>query len=252
MNRFRCLAAAPALLLTACGMEQSYYVKPDDSPDMLTGIAHMLPPRNPPAPLDVGVTFKSEGRISAAGTDTLYQTVHDGLTAKGRWKVHRLGSAGEDFGAVIQSIITARAGALPNQPDKPRLLMLVENAPDLSAGTRSSYFLSGMTFGAYSLNKPTDRYDVTIAYRDAQGMERVYRSHQDLYFFTGSKILGSDSGAMAGLKHYDSVQSAFGGIVDNSVNGTRRGTVTAGQPHFETPAATVPTASGATKALQKP
>jgi len=234
--RLRCTAAVSALLLTACGMEQSYYVKPGDSPDMLTGIAHMVPPSHPPAPLDVGVTFKSDGRISAAGSDSLYQTVRDGLSAKGRWDVHRLGGSGDDVGALIQAIVTARAGALPNQPDKPRLLMLVENAPDLSTGTRTSYFLSGMSFGAYSLHKPTDRYDVTIAYRDAAGMERVYRSHQDLYFFTGSRIFGTDTDALAGMKHYDSAESAFDGIVDNSVNGTRRGTVTAGQPRFEAPA----------------
>jgi len=235
MNRLRCIAAASAFLLTAC-MEQSYYVKPDNSPDMLTGVAHMVPPRNPPARLDVGVTFKSEGRISAAGSDSLYQTVRDGLTAKGRWDVHRLGGPADDFGAAIQAIVTAPAGSLPSQPGKPRLLMLVENAPDLSSGTRRSYFLSGMTFGAYSINKPTDRYDVTIAYRDEQGMERVYRSHQDLYFFTGSTVFGNEPGPLAGMKHYDTVQKAFGGIVDNSVNGTRRGTVTPGQPRFETPA----------------
>ena len=93
-----------------------------------------------------------------------------------------------------------------------------------------------MTFGAYSLLKPTDRYDVTIAYRDAEGTVRVYRSHQDLYFFTGSKVFGSDTSGLAGMKHYATPESAFSGIVDNSVNGTRHGTVTAGQPRFETPA----------------
>jgi len=236
----RAATAAAALLLGACGMDASYYVKTDNSPDVLTGVAHMMPPPHPPAPLDLGVTFKSGGKILLGATDLLYRSVHDDLSSRGRWAVHRLGSMGEDFAPVIQSIVTARAGTLQNQPAQARMLVLVENAPDLSAGTRTNYFVSGMTFGAYSLHKPTDRYDVTIAYRDPQGVERIYRSHQELYLAIGSRVFGYDTQGLAGLKAYDSPVAAFNGIVDNSVNGARRGTVTPGTPHFEVPQPATP------------
>lgn len=238
MNRtgFRCTAAASTLLLSACGMENAYYVKTDGSPDVLVGVAHMVPPPDPPAPLDVGVTFKSEGRVLPPASDALYQTVHDGLGSKGHWDVRRLGKSGDDFSAMIRAVVTAGAGALQPVTARPRLLMLVENSPDLSFGTNKDYFLSGMSFGTYAMHKPTDRYDVTIAYRDAQGVERIYRSHQDIYFAVGSKYVGSGAQGLAGMKAYDSLQAAFGGIVDNSVNGARHGTVTAGQPHFDAPA----------------
>jgi hypothetical protein len=183
----------------------------------------------------VGVTFKSDGRVSPGASDTLYLTVRQGLTAKGRWDVRRLGRPGDDFAAVIQAV--ARAGGAVPRPAPARLLMLVENSPDLSMATRSEYFLSGFSLGAWSRSKPTDRYDVTVAYRDPQGVERVYRSHQDLYFTTGSKLFGTGGPSQPDMKPYGSVLSAFGGIVDNSVNGARRGTVTAGQPRFETPGA---------------
>ncbi len=230
------------LLLSACGMENAYYVKTDDSPDVLVGVAHMVPPPHPPAALNVGVTFKSAGKVLPQASDTLYQTVHDGLSSKGRWDVHRIGQPGDDVANQIHAIITARAGALPVVTDKPRLLLLVENSPDLSGSTKTDYFLSGMTFGTYSMTKPTDRYDVTIAYRDAQGLERIYRSHQDLYFAVGSKYIARDDHDLEGLKAYKSAQAAFDGIVDNSVNGTRHGTVTAGQPRFEMPPPQAPAA----------
>jgi hypothetical protein len=240
MHRLRlcCTTAAALLLLAGCGMDNRYYVKTDGSTDVLTGVAHMLPPRSPPAPLDVGVTFKSGGRIAPGASDTLYQTLRDGLTSKGRWDVHRIGGSGDDFSAVIQAIVKARAGSLPAQAARPRLLMLVENAPDLSLATRRDFFFSGFTLGAITQSKPTDRYDVTIAYRDPQGVERIYRNHQDLYFTTGSKVFGPGVPAEPGLKPYTSVESAFGGIVGNSVNGVRHGTVTAGKPHLEAQAQT--------------
>jgi hypothetical protein len=228
--------AVSTLLLSACGMENNYYVKTDNSPDVLVGVAHMVPPPHPPAPLDVGVTFKSSGKILPLASDTLYQTVHDGLSSKGRWDVHRIGQPGDDVAGQIRAIITAAAGSLPTVTGKARLLMLVENSPDLSGSTKKDYFLSGMTFGTYSMTKPTDRYDVTIAYRDAQGLERIYRSHQDLYFAVGSKYIARDDHDLEGLKAYKSAEAAFGIVVDNSVNGTRHGTVTAGQPRFEAPA----------------
>jgi hypothetical protein len=112
------------------------------------------------------------------------------------------------------------------------------------------YFVSGVTFGAYSLNKPTDRYEVTVAYRDPQGQERVYHSHQDLLFSTGSKVFGRDEHDLEGLQRYSDIQAAFNGVVNNSVYGTRRGTITAGMPRFDTP--TTPAASPANPAPAVP
>lgn len=237
----RCTAAA-VLLLGGCsiGMDNKYYVRTDGSSDVLTGVAHMLPPRNPPAALDLGVTFKSAGRVSPGASDSLYQMVRGGLESKGRWDVHRLGRPADDFGALIQAIVKARAGALPAQPGRPRLLMLVENSPDLSLATRRDYFFSGFTLGAVSQSKPTDRYDVTIAYRDPEGVEKVYRNHQEMYLTTGSKIFGPGTPGQPGMKAYASLDDAFGGIVDNAVNGSRKGTVTAGKPQLDTGAAPVP------------
>jgi len=238
---FRCTAAA-ALLLGGCsiGLDNKYYVRTDGSSDVLTGVAHMVPPRNPPAALDLGVTFKSAGRVSPGASASLYQTVCGGLESKGRWNVHRLGRSADDFGALIQAIVQARAGALPAQPGRLRLLMLVENSPDLSLATRRDYFFSGFTLGAVSQSKPTDRYDVTIAYRDADGVERVYRNHQEMYFTTGSKIFGPGTPGQPGMKAYASLDEAFGGIVDNSVNGSRKGTVTAGKPRLDAAPALAP------------
>jgi hypothetical protein len=235
-------AALCALLLCAC-MDNTVYVRTDGSPAALFGVAHLLPPKSPPAMMDLGVTFKSAGRIIPSASDTLYQAMRDGL-ARSHWSVRRLGGSSDDFSDAIGAIVTAAAGTLPAQPSSsgvtPRLLMLVENAPDLSAGTQTRYFLSGMTFGAWSLHKPTDRYDVTLSYRDPQGLERVYRSHQDLLFSTGSKLFGRDQQGLEGLKHYDTPVAAFKGVVDNSVYGARRGTVTAGTPRFDPPKAQAP------------
>ena len=191
-------------------------------------------PAKLPAPLNLGVTFKSAGKVSPSAADTLYQSVSDGLRAKGQWEVHRLGRASDDFTPVIAAVIQSRAASAAPNPSvssaMQRLLVLVENAPDLSAGTEVNYFLSGMTFGIHSLHKPTDRYDVTIAYRDAKGMDHVYRSHQDLLFSTGSKLFGSDDRSLAGLKHFDTPLAAFNTIVNNSVNGTQKRVITVGRP----------------------
>jgi hypothetical protein len=230
------------MLLCAC-MNNAIYVRTDGSPAALFGVAHLLPPKSPPAMMDLGVTFKSAGRIIPSASDTLYQAMREGL-AKSHWSVRRLGGSADDFSAAIRAVVTAPAGTLPAQPSAtaatPRLLMLVENAPDLSSGTQARYFVSGMTFGAWSLHKPTDRYDVTLTYRDPQGLERVYRSHQDLLFSTGSKLFGRDQQGLEGLRHYDTPVAAFKGVVDNSVYGARHGTVTAGTPRFDLPRAQAP------------
>jgi len=233
LRMLACTALAAAAL-TACGMDNRYYVKTDGSPDVLGGVMHLAAPARLPAPLNVGVTFKSAGKVSPSAADTLYQSVSDGLRAKGQWEVHRLGRASDDFAPVIAAVIQSRAGSAAPNPSvsnaMQRLLVLVENAPDLSAGTEVNYFLSGMTFGMHSLHKPTDRYDVTIAYRDAKGIDHVYRSHQDLLFSTGSKLFGSDDRSLAGLKHFDTPLAAFNTIVNNSVNGTQKRVITVGRP----------------------
>jgi hypothetical protein len=126
---------------------------------------------------------------------------------------------------------------------EPQVLVLVEDRPDTSASTQVSYLMSGMTYGTAQVHKPTDRYDVTIAYRDADGVEHVYKGHQDLIFATGSKLFGRDPSPGPGYKRYESSLAAFNGVVDNSVNGTRHGKVTVGEAVVE-PAAESQTASG--------
>ena len=237
--KLRALACAvlATALVSACGMDNRYYVKTDGSADVLGGVTHLAAPASLPAPLDVGVTFKSAGRILPGAADMLYQSVNEGLRAKGQWEVRRLGGSGDDFAPVIAAVIQSRAGAGSVTNRSPteamqRLLVLVENTPDLSAGTTVNYFFSGMTFGLHSLHKATDRYDVTIAYRDASGMDHIYRSHQDLLFSTGSKLFGSDDGPLAGLRRFDTPLAAFDTIVDNSLNGTRKKVITVGKPNL--------------------
>ena len=236
-------AAVAALAVSACGMDNRYYVKTDGSPDVLGGVMHLGAPTTLPATLNVGVTFKSDGKVSPKAGDTLYQSVSEGLRAKGQWDVHRLGRPGDDFAPVIAAVIQSRpVTALSNHSAADamqRLLVLVENAPDLSAGTEVNYFLSGMTFGLHSLHKPTDRYDVTIAYRDAAGMNHVYRSHQDLLYSTNSKLFGSEDRSLVGLKHFDTSLAAFNTIVNNSVNGAQKRTITVGKPQLNASAAPV-------------
>lgn len=222
--------------LSACTVDRHYYVRTDGSPDVLGGVAHMLPPDKPPEPIALGVTFKSAGKVAPAAADTLFQSVSAGLRAKGQWEVHRLGRSGDDFAPVIAAIEQSRPAAaapLPGTAAMQRLLVLVENAPDLSVGTSVNYFLSGMTFGLHSLQQPTDRYDFTIAYRDAQGVDHLYRSHQDLVLATSSKTFGADTRPVAGLKHFDSPLDAFNGIVSNSVNGAQKKTITVGKPQLD-------------------
>jgi len=224
--------------LSACGMDERYYVKTDGSPDVLHGVAHLAPPAAAPLPLNLGVTFKSDGKISPGASDVLYQSVSDGLSVGGQWQVHRLGSSRDDFAPVIAAVIREPAGsAMPRfVRATQRILVLVENAPDLSESTSASYLFSGMTFGLHSVHKPTDRYDVTIAYRDGDGIDHIYRSHQDLLLATSSKLLGSDDPSLAGLRRYDTALDAFKGIVDNSVNGAQKAVITVGKPRLSQPA----------------
>jgi len=245
-------AALAALAVSACGMDNHYYVRTDGSPDVLGGVVHLGAPTKMPATLNVGVTFKQDGQVVPKAGDTLYQSVSEGLRAKGQWDVHRLGRPGDDFAPVIAAVI--KSHPVPVVPARPgsdamqRLLVLVENAPDLSTGTEVNYFLSGMTFGLHSLHKPTDRYDVTIAYCDAAGMNHVYRNHQDLLYSTGSKLFGSDDGSLAGLKHFDTPLAAFNTIVNNSVNGAQKHGVTVGKPQMNSsiaPAKTTQTVAAA-------
>ncbi len=238
MNTLKTLAGVALLgaVLSACTVDRHYYVKTDGSPDVLAGVAQMLPPDKPPEPIALGVTFKSAGRVAPAAADTLFQSVSAGLRAKGQWEVHRLGRSSDDFAPVIAAIAQSRPPApvpVRGAEAMQRLLVLVENAPDLSMGTSINYFLSGMTFGLHSLQQPTDRYDFTIAYRDAQGVDHLYRSHQDLVLATSSKTLGADARPAAGLKHYDSPLEAFNGIVSNSVNGAQKKTITVGRPQLD-------------------
>jgi len=234
LQMLACMVLA-AVALSACDVDERYYVKTDGSPDVLHGVAH--PAAAVPVPLDLGVTFKSDGKVSPGAADVLYQSVSDGLSAGAQWQVHRLGGSGDDFAPAIAAIVREPAGsAVPGRTRATqRMLMLVENAPDLSEGTKASYLFSGMTFGVHGVHKPTDRYAVTIAYRDGSGIDHIYRSHQELLFATGNKLLGSDDRALAGLRQYDTALAAFKGIVDNSVNGAQKAIITVGQPRPSQP-----------------
>ncbi|MDB5987819.1 MAG: hypothetical protein JWR16_2872 [Nevskia sp.] len=250
-----CASMLPACVVT----DNAYFVKPDGSPATLAGLAELaqLPPAT--QALTLGVTFKSAGKVSPTASDSLYQSVCGGLKAKGPWEIRRIGRAGDDFAAQIAAVKpvplntattkTATTATSPVAKMLPRILVLVENSPDTSAATTASYVLSGMTYGGARVHKPTDRYDVTIAYRDADGIERIYHGHQDLVFATGSKIFGRDPSPGEGYKRYDSSVAAFNGIVDNSVNGTRRGKVTVGAAHPE-PTPATPTPAPAARPLE--
>lgn len=231
-----CLVAAAAL--SAC-MHNGYYVKTDQSVDVMTGLAHLQPPAQPSARLDLGVTFKAAGKVLSSASDALYRSVREGLRAKGRWDVRRVGAAGDDFSSEIAAAKPVSGDAMPPQwveaSQVPRVLVVVEDAPDYSTSTLVDYIVSGVSQGTYTVNKPVDRYDVTVSYRDGYGIDHLYHSHQDLVYATGSKLFGTDEQAVAGLKHYDTPLEAFNAIVDNSVNGARRTVINVGQPSFGSP-----------------
>jgi hypothetical protein len=192
--------------------------------------------------LDVAVTFKSDGVVQAGSSDTLFHSIEAGLKSCGIGRLRRSGPPLDDVSGEIAALEPLTALAAPTAPAKapaartaPRLLVLVENHPDLRDGTAAKYFVSGMTFGAWSLNKPTDRYDITLAYRDPHGQARVYHGHQDLIFSTGSSVFGRDDEALAGLRRYDDPLAAFGAAMNNSIKGGP-GVVRVGHPDFDTPA----------------
>jgi hypothetical protein len=232
--------AVALLALALCGCTDfGYYVKTDHSADVTAGVTPLSAADAGQQPLDVGVTFKSDGAVSATGSEFLFRTVREGLHAKGITQIHRIQTTGGDFTPEIVAAIPPLDGSAPVAAAAPgggpRLLVLVENHPDQEMQTRVKYFLSGMSLGAFGLNKPTDRYDITILYRDASGGSHVFHNHQDLVFSSGSVVFGHDPQGVEGLKRYRSAYSAFAGVVDNSVNGTTEGIVNVGQPQFETP-----------------
>ena len=233
------IAALAAIGLTGC-MDDTYYVKTDGSPDVTVGISHMNTAHTS-TPLELGVTFKSDGKVSADGSNYLFWSVHNGISQKGLWDVHRIGNSGDDFGPEVASIIHMPAGAAlkphAGTAPPPRMLVLVEDSTDAASGTKVQYILSGMSQGTYGVNKVTDRYEVTITYRDPDGVQHVYHNHQDLLFSAGSKLFGHDPEGLQGMKSYQTAVAAFDAIVDNSVNGTRRGQVLIGDPKFSDPSA---------------
>lgn len=241
-------AAAGLLLLAALAgcTDNAFYVRSDAAVGLPAELAGLEAAALAAQPLEVVVTFKSDGLVLRQASDALYDSIAASLRTRGIRNLRRFGLPGSDVSFDIAALDPAATGAaapkdgdpvaatpsLPGRP--PRLLVLVENHPDLSGGTRAEYFASGFTLGAWSLNKPTDRYDITMAYRDPQGQARVYRSHQDLIFSTGSSVFGRDQEAVAGLRRYEDPLAAFGGVVSNSVNGGP-GVITVGKPQFDTP-----------------
>jgi hypothetical protein len=238
--RLAATALPLACALCAC-VDSRYYVKTDNSNDVLNGVSSLRPPEAPPAPMSLGTTFKSDGKVLLDASNVLYQAVSQNVGGRGQWQVQRLGRADADFGPVIAAIITqaARAAGAPPVPGQPQLLVLVENRPDLSAGIQIDYFFAGMSLGLHRVARATDRYDVTVAYRDPAGLDHVYRNHQDLLTVAGS---GTEP-SVAGLKQYQNPSQAFHGIVSNTIAGSARGTVRVGTPKFQPTASTAPAAA---------
>jgi hypothetical protein len=239
----RLLIHAPLLLATAACTDNAFYVRSDAAPIGLPAELVSLDPATLAAqPLQVVTTFKSDGVVMKDASDTLYASIAAGLRSRGIHDLHHDGSPGTDVGIDIAALQQAMAATgtpavtgeskapLPATPRPPRLLVLVENHPDLSLATRTRYFASGFTLGGWSLNQPTDRYEITIAYCDPQGQGHIYHSHQDMIFSTGSRVFGRDDEAVANLRRYDDPVAAFGGLVANSINGGP-GVITVGKLH---------------------
>lgn len=172
------------------------------------------------ASLGVGVTFKTDGRVWAPGSDALYQSLNETLGRERGWDVRRVGHRGDDFAPVIAAIAAAPAAGAQAGPSSQRLLVLVENSTEHPATARVQHFLSSMPFGAWTAYPAARHYDITIAYRDAAGPDHVSRVRQDLLFVNGP-----------GLRQSRSLQ-AFDRIVSNSIDEARRGAL-AGQPQLE-------------------
>jgi hypothetical protein len=166
-----------------------------------------------PAPLDLGVTYKTQGKVQPGVSDALYRTISQQLAADGRWEVHRLGQNQRDFAPVISAIALSTAESAPPPAaaaHRSRLLVLVENAP--AAGTPAAN-------GA--------KYDVTLAYRDTRGLNSVYRNGRDLVAALGSRLFGFFHtpvfGPHAKLLH------SFGSVVDRSLGDVHQATAAQSQ-----------------------
>ncbi len=227
-----------ALLLAALAgcTDNAFYVRPDASAGIPIDTLGLDAAALGKQTLDVAVTFKSDGVVQPSSSDTLYQSIETGLKSSGIKRLHRSGGRQADVSREIAGLTPAIPVNAVEMCAIPRLLVLVENHPDLRNGTEAKYFVSGMTFGAWSLSKPTDRYDITLAYRDPHGQARIYRGHQDLIFSTGSSVFGRDEEAVAGLRRFDDPLAAFGAAINNSIKGGP-GVIKVGSPEFEAQAA---------------
>ncbi len=218
----------PALLAALAGCtDYAFYVRPDSGAAIPIDLIGLSAAGLGLDPLDLAATFKSDDAVQPQSSDTLYQSIQASLKSRGIERVHRYSPAQGDVSAEI----AAMAANAPPARTTPRLLVLVENHPDLSGRTAVKYFFSGMSLGAWSLAKPTDRYNITLAYRDAHGLAHVYHGHQDLIFSTGSTVFGRDGEAVAGLRRFGDPDAAFSAAMTNSVTGGP-GVVTVGQPDF--------------------
>ena len=173
------------------------------------------------APLGVGVTFKTDGRIWAPGSDALYQSLNQSLGRGRGWDVRRLGRSGDDFAPAIAAIAAAPPADPRTAASSQRLLVLVENRNERPAMARVQQFLSSMPFGGWTAVQAPRHYDITIAYRDTAGPNHVRRVRQDLLFAgrTGPRQGGS-------LPAFDRI---VGGFIDDS----QRGVAVAGPPRLE-------------------
>lgn len=234
-RRRRPLALCVAALLAGC-TDNAFYVRSGDSTGIPIDAIGLDAAGLGSQTLDVAVTFKSDGVVQPLSSDTLFRSIQAGLKSSGIERLHRWGSRQTDVSNEIAGLAPAEAAKALETCAIPRLLVLVENHPDLRDGTEAKYFVSGMTFGAWSLSKPTDRYDITLAYTDAHGQVRVYHGHQDLIFSTGSTVFGRDEEAVAGLRRYDDPLAAFGAAMNNSIKGGP-GVITVGRPDFDAPPA---------------
>lgn len=169
--------------------------------------------------LGLGVTFKTDGRVWAPGSDALYQSLSQMLGRERGWDVRRVGHSGDDFAPVIAAIAAAPAAGTRAAASQ-RLLVLVENSTEHPAAARVQHFLSSMPFGAWTAYPAARHYDITIAYRDAAGPDHVRRVRQDLLFVSGPD-----------LRHGSSLR-AFDRIVGSSIDDSRRGDP-AGQPRLD-------------------
>ncbi|MBV8063101.1 MAG: hypothetical protein JOY51_05870 [Nevskia sp.] len=225
-----CCAILPLAALGGC-TDYAFYVKPDSGAGVPLDQIGLNAADLSAEPLEVAVTFKSDDMVQKQASDALYKSIKSSLKSRGIEHLHRSSSPQGDVSEEIAALAKA-----PPAAATPRLLVLVENHPDLSGNTAVKYFFSGVSLGAWSLNKPTDRYDITLAYRDAHGQAHLYHGHQELIFSTGSTLFGRDREAVAGLRRFDEPDAAFGAAMSNSLTGGP-GVVKVGQPDFAPPQA---------------